>query len=213
MPNQYGPRIVTDGLILYWDVANQKSYTNGSSTIYDLSGNNRNGTVSNVVFSNGFGGVVSTDGLSTSNITLPNTSLSLISSNYTVIGAARYNGASRERIITAYNNWLLGHWSNRVNSYFAGGFVSTQNAINDTNWRIYAGTGHIVNDLYTYYINGILLDSNSNGSYGPDGIKIGGYISSENSNAQFSFLQIYNRVLSSSEILQNYNALKARFGL
>ena len=69
MSNQYGPRIVTDGLILYWDVANSKSYTNGSSIIYDLSGNNRNGTVSNVVFSNDFGGVVSTDGFPNSNIT------------------------------------------------------------------------------------------------------------------------------------------------
>lgn len=213
MANLYGPRIVTDGLVLYWDIANSKSYINGSSIVYDLSGNNRNGTVSNVVFSNDFGGVVSTDGYPTSNITLPNTALSLISSNYTVIGAARYNGASRQRIITAYNNWLLGHWSGRVNSYFAGGFVSTQGVINDTSWRIYAGTGHITNDIYTFHINGIQLDSNGNGSYGPDGIKIGGYIASENSTGQFSFLQIYDRVLTSSEILQNYNALKGRFNL
>ena len=108
---------------------------------------------------------------------------------------------------------MLGHWSNRSNNYFAGGFVSTQSAVSDTNWRIYAGTGHITNDLYNYYINGILLDSNANGSYGPDGIKIGGYIINENSTGQFSFLQIYNRVLSASEILQNYNALKGRFQL
>lgn len=213
MPNQYGPRIVTDGLILYWDVANSKSYTNGSSTIYDLSGNNRHGTVSNVTFSSGFGGVLQTSGTSTSNVTLSNTSLSLISSNYTVIAASRYIPGATQRIITAYNNWLLGHWSNRSNTYYAGGFISTQNTVSDNNWRIYAGTGHIVNDLYNYYINGALLDSNANGAYGPDGIKIGGYISSENSNAEFSFLQVYNKVLSTTEILQNYNALKGRFGL
>ena len=42
-----GPRIATDGLILHWDIANGKSYTNGSSIIYDLSGNGNNGTVTN----------------------------------------------------------------------------------------------------------------------------------------------------------------------
>lgn len=213
MSYQNGPRIITDGLILYWDVANRKSYTSGSSLIYDLSGNNRNGTVNNIVFSQNFGGVIQTSGTSTSNITLSNTLLSLVSSNYTVIGASRYVPGATQRIITAYNNWLLGHWANRSNSYFAGGFVSTQSSVSDNNWRIYAGTGHIINDLYNYYINGVLLDSNASGSYGPDGIKIGGYISSENSNAQFSFLQIYDRVLSSAEVLQNYNALKGRFGL
>ena len=45
-----GPDIVTDGLILHWDVANSKSYTSGSSIIYDLSGNNNNGTLINNFF-------------------------------------------------------------------------------------------------------------------------------------------------------------------
>jgi hypothetical protein len=32
-------------------------------------------------------------------------------------------------------------------------------------------------------------------------------------NGRTSLVQIYNRALSSSEVLQNYNATKARFGL
>lgn len=53
-----GPEIVTDGLILHWDVGNSKSYTSGSSTIYDLSGNHNHGIVTNsyVTYSLDFGG-------------------------------------------------------------------------------------------------------------------------------------------------------------
>ena len=42
-----GPRIVTDGLVLYLDAGNSKSYP-GTGTVWnDLSGNNNNGTLVN----------------------------------------------------------------------------------------------------------------------------------------------------------------------
>jgi len=40
MANLYGPRIVTDGLVLHLDAANRKSYPGSGSTWYDLSGRN-----------------------------------------------------------------------------------------------------------------------------------------------------------------------------
>lgn len=40
-----GPRIVTDGLILHYDFADQNSYKSGSSTVYDLTGNGYNGSL------------------------------------------------------------------------------------------------------------------------------------------------------------------------
>ena len=46
MANQYGPRIVTNGLVLCLDAGNNKSYP-GSGTVWnDLSGNGNNGTIS-----------------------------------------------------------------------------------------------------------------------------------------------------------------------
>ena len=39
MANLYGPRIVTDGLVLHLDAGNSKSYPGSGSTWYDLSGN------------------------------------------------------------------------------------------------------------------------------------------------------------------------------
>lgn len=50
-----GPKIVTDGLVLYLDAANTKSYPGTGSTWFDLSGNGRNftGNSANISPSNG----------------------------------------------------------------------------------------------------------------------------------------------------------------
>jgi hypothetical protein len=209
-----GPRIVTDGLILYWDVGNSKSYTSGSSIIYDLSGNNNNGTVTNsyITYSSTNGGVITFDGTANSRVSIANTSFDKRTGTYTAIGASRYSGATRGRMITSFNNWLLGHWSSGTENYYAEGTIKLGGSANDTNWRIYAGTGDTTADLYNFYINGNFVIGNNGGSQGPYGIQIGG-LGGEHSIGQFSFLQFYNRVLSASEIRQNYNALKGRFNL
>jgi hypothetical protein len=207
-----GPDIVTDGLILHWDAANPKSYINGSSIMYDLSGNNNNGTVTNITYASTNAGIIQFDGTAGSRVSIANTSFDKRSGTYTAIGAARYSGATRGRIITSFNNWLLGHWSSGTENYYAEGTIKLGGSPNDTNWRIYAGTGNSVGDIWNFYINGNFIIGNNGGSQGPYGIQIGG-LGGEHSIGQFSFLQFYNRVLSASEIRQNYNALKGRFGL
>ena len=211
MSFHHSPKIVTDGLVLLWDAANPKSYRNGSSVIYDLSQNNNNGTVTNVTFSTTFGGVINIAASITSQIV---SNLNLANNKYTVIGAARYFGATRGRVITAgNNNWLLGHWVAGTQSYYAVGSIKLDSTSNDENWRIYTGTGDPTGtDYYAFYINGQFIIGNNGGSQGPNNIKIG-HAYNEVSNAQFSFLQVYNRVLTPVEILQNYNALKGRFNL
>ena len=49
MSNNYGPKIVTDGLVLCLDAADQNSYPGSGNTWYDLSGNGNNGTLVNGV--------------------------------------------------------------------------------------------------------------------------------------------------------------------
>jgi hypothetical protein len=145
----------------------------------------------------------------------PNTSFDKRTGTYTVIGASRYSGATRGRMITSFNNWLLGHWSSGTESYYAEGTIKlTGSSPNDTNWRIYAGTGDSVGDIWNFYINGNFVIGNNGGSQGPYGIQIGTHdFFADGSTGQFSFLQFYNRVLSASEIRQNYDALKGRFNL
>ncbi len=47
MSLHHSPRIVTDGLVLYLDAANPKSYPGTGTSWYDLSGNGNNGTLVN----------------------------------------------------------------------------------------------------------------------------------------------------------------------
>ncbi len=42
-----GGNVTTNGLKIYLDAGNPKSYVSGSTTWYDLSGNNVNGTLTN----------------------------------------------------------------------------------------------------------------------------------------------------------------------
>jgi hypothetical protein len=207
--------VVKNGLVLYLDAANSKSYVSGSGVWRDLSGNNNSGSLTNgPTFSSANGGSILFDG--NNDYVFSNTP-NLTSSNYTVMGAARYSGATRGRIINATsNNWLMGHWNNSTENYYAEGWVSSvQAGTSDTNWRIYASNGNISGDSYGFYVNNNFVVQNNNGSAGPNGITLGRYapISSEYSTAQFSFLLIYDRILTTTEMTQIFNMNRGRFGI
>jgi len=71
-----GPKIISNGLVLYLDAANNKSYPRTGTTWYDLSGNNNNGTLTNgPTFNSANGGSIVYDGADDS------VNLSLVSSN------------------------------------------------------------------------------------------------------------------------------------
>lgn len=52
MSFHFSPKIVNNGLVLYVDAANPKSFVSGSTTIYDLTSNNKNGVLTNGTDSN-----------------------------------------------------------------------------------------------------------------------------------------------------------------
>jgi len=189
-----------------------------SATIYDLSGNGNNGTLTNgPTYNTANGGVISLAGASFQYIS---TSLNMATSNYTVVGAAKYTntGGYTGRIFSSVtNNWLMGGWGSTTENYYAVGWVTSGSGDGalDTNWRIIAATGNIAGDSYQMYVNGVsTIGPNANGTAGPNGIQIGGYAgNNEPSDAYFSFIMVYNRVLSSTEILYIYRIMKGRFGL
>ena len=211
-----GPEINEDGLVLALDAGNTKSYPGSGSTWYDLSGNSNNGTITgSVSHSTDYGGVFVFPGTTGSYI---NVSLNLTNTNYTVMGAARYVTVGGRTISASSNNWLMGHWSNSTVKHYAVGWVTDSGGSeeSDTNWRLYAATGSYSTDSWAFYVNGQLeTGPNNGGSNGPNGFSLGrwGQGNSEYSNSQISFLLAYNRILAASEIQQNYNALRGRFGI
>jgi hypothetical protein len=216
--NRDYPSIVTNGLVMCLDAGFTPSYPGVGTTIYDISGNGNNGTLYNEVgYSTNSGGVLTFDG---SDDYVLSSTPNLTSTNYTVMGAARYSagGGGGRMITSAANNWLMGQWNNSTENYYAGGWVSNvQAGANDTNWRIYSALGNVSGNSYSLYVNNSLsAGPNSNGSAGPNGISIGRWIGGgggEQSIGEFSFLLVYNRILTTAEMTQNYNAYKSRFGL
>ena len=212
MATRYSPSIVTSGLVLCLDAANPRSYSGTGTTWTDLSGNGNNGTlVNSPTFSQG---VFTFDG-ATNYINV--SGVNFATGTSTIMGVARYTGATRGRIINGLNNnWLMGHWGNTTENYYAEGWVSAvSSGTNDTNWRIMTATSNTTSPSYSLYVNGTLSASNTNGTAGPNGLRIGalGISSGEFSTGQCGFVLAYNRILSAAEILQNYNATKSRFGL
>ena len=207
------PNIVEDGLVLYLDTGNERSYPGSGTTWYDLSGNGNNGTLVNgATFSSVNGGVFVLDGVND----YINIDLNLTNQSYTIFGAARYVTIGGRTFSARNNNWLMGHWAFSTVKHYAVGWVSsaTNTEESDTNWRSYAATGDYSADIWKLYVNGYKRVENNGGVNGPNNFAIGSYAGADEfSNSHISFMMAYNRVLTDSEIKQNYNALRGRFGL
>ena len=208
MASNYNPSIVTSGLQVYLDAANVKSYPGSGTSWLDLTGNGNHFTlVSSPTWSSANGGVFETNG-TTSAITSDYNTYS--TNKYTIMSATRI--ISGGRMLTArYNNWLLGHHSGAGPNYYADGWINNQGFLAGSSWHIWTGTGDTSTDTWSMWYDNTFVVQNSNGVNGPNGFNIGG--TGEPANGQISFLLIYNLILTSDQILQNYNALRGRFGL
>lgn len=219
----FGPNVVTDSLVLYYDFNNTNCWDGTGTTVYDLTNNNHDATLYNSpsYSTNNNYKVLETNG-TTSYLSVSTPNLS--STNYTVMVGSRYTSTSNtyntnnSRLLNAVgNNWLLGHWYKTSDKHFAEGWVTDSGyGDGDTNWGIHTATGNISSDQYSYYKNNSAVVSNSSaGSQGPSGFAFGraGYYDGEYAPGQLSFLLVYNKILTSSEMTQNYDAFKGRLGL
>ena len=228
-----GPgNIVTNGLVLYLDAANYLSYVSGSSTWRDISSSNLSGSLFNgPTFSSGNGGSIVFDGTndyvinSNFNITPTNNELSIslwykTSNNATekmLIDLCGTTSTSSNRdFFSIRQNWRS---NSKISCYFNSttGFqyVAFPNQVVTDTWNniVYSKVGNTLNA----YLNGIsVATQNVTGNIQT----IQRYIiandnlfSSNLFAGSISTILIYNRGLIASEVLQNYNSTKARFGL
>jgi hypothetical protein len=203
--------IVKDSLVLWLDAANPASFTGSGSTWFDLSGSNNHMTlVGSPVYQPNDGGVVYFNGSN-----YAQNSLNYSTTNFTIMAASRYSGATRQRVVSSVsNNWLFGHWSNGAERYFAEGWIRDGPGVNDTNWRIFSGVENFTTDQRSFYVNNLLLVSNSSaGANGFNGLSLGRWGSGESSTCEVGFVLVYNRLLTLEEMTINYNFYKSRYGL
>ena len=232
--NNYGG-IVRNGLILHVDAAKQDSYPRMGTTWNDLSGNNLAGALTNTpTYNSSNGGIIIFDGINES-INFPNSAL-LKSANITVSAWVKSNELNRDNVLFdgGYYNSIAGYllyvnasnqfqfWIRNSNNNTQGVGVRTATSttvFNTSNW--YNVTGIFDGSNVYIYVNGILENTaamtNPITYTSSINFWIGNYASSPNIGLAYkgnvATTKIYNRALSASEILQNYNALKGRFGL
>ena len=205
-----GNGIVQDGLICHLDAANIRSYPGFGTTWYDISGNNFNYTlVAGPSFDSKNGGSIYFDG---SNYAFCNMSWP---SNFTfeIILRAQQNSVDGyARIIGTGPNYEFEFAYDEITRQirYYSGWTSTTEYI-DYNKNInYTFTKNSSN--ISLYRNGTLVYQGSVGASPGSTI----YLASMFNGGQrtklniYSF-KIYNRALSASEILQNYNSTKQRY--
>ena len=217
-----GPNVIDNGLVLSLDAGNVKSYPGSGTIWYDKSGNNNNGTLTNgPTFS---GGSIVFDGVDDYVDTTFKASISIGNGNPFTISAFFKTGNMTQQMLVACpdsprfyievfnrSGVLVSHWGigNNNNS-------STSTAIINLN-QIYNYVTTYDGNIAKGYLNGVLTDTDTIGSqsYNTNFLQIGKYASFLPLYLSGSMYttQIYNRALSASEVLQNYNATKSRFNI
>ena len=231
MATQYAfGSIVTNGLVLALNAADKNSYPGSGTTWTDMSGNGNNGTLTNSpTFSSANGGSIVFDGVD-DYVSIPNT-----------VSIRPPNTSSWN--FWVYPTSLSGYRCIFGNFGTTQAYIAFHLSISTINLRIeaadnngYPGTGgwvdsttNITVPLNTYTnvsitYNGSNFSCYKNGSFSDSVAYIGGLGTNTQAfnigafwagswNGNIASAQIYNKVLSASEIAQNYNAQKSRFGL
>jgi hypothetical protein len=221
-------QLVTDGLVLALDAANTVSYPGSGTTWTDLSGNGRNGTLTNgPTYSGSDGGSLVFDGVNdyvnfSSNIlTSAITAISCFMWIYPKSDGTALSILGQSSIDTSYHHSAIeigssgqlrmsmwhGSLTNRVNS------TLSFNSWNNVGFT-YSGT------TLTGYLNGLSVGTTtftwskpSNLYFGIMAVDSTNMGTNAYGDGNVSSFFTYNRALTASEIQQNYNATKSRFGL
>ena len=216
----YNSKIITDGLQLCLDAGNLKSYPTTGLTWTDLSGNGRNGTLFfESTYSSATGGSIVFDGIQ--DCVVVNNSASILSTtSYTKIAwfyptsfATNNNLISGETGQHAF--WLMGGNTLRAGHNGVWDTVISSTTLSLNTWYCGAVTFNTTTG-WTLYLNGVQEDTDISTTTftGTGDILIAAFgFGQNNFTGRISNALVYNRVLTATEIAQNYNALKGRYGL
>lgn len=232
--------VVRNGLVLHLDAANPKSYPGSGNTWFDLSGRNNHGTMTsvtydstnngNMLFNNGADSVqvAHNSDFNFSSVMTISTWIKVNSFNVSLI----YNIVSKK---PSYNSTQIG-WMCQYD-YRTNGVLQFRNnngtVLNDStptanlnNTALLNQTVNYVNSVWVisgssvvYYINGVNRGTGTAAYTNTDSstpIYIGKTVGSLGDDAilsNISNVSIYNRPLSATEVYQNFEALRGRYGI
>lgn len=223
--------IATSNLVAHYNPDSSASYPGSGTTLYDISGNNLNGTMSNISWTDPY---FTFNGTNSQVTIADNSLLEPGSSNWTM--EAWFNVTSNQTgvILGKFDPGGLSQdvsYSIRIGPtgiLFAqigngsGAYINSTSYTTSTNtWYqvVYVWKTGATKTLETY-INGVsvgsvnhslnsILNTSSN-------LYIGSYNGGEYAqwfNGEIGATRLYNKALSATEVVQNYNASRATYGL
>jgi hypothetical protein len=230
-----GPNVTDSGLVLNLDAGNIKSYPGTGTIWYDKSGSKFNTTLVNgPTFSNGSFSFDGTDDQANVSTTTP----SYLQGNpaFTVEGWFQRTDTFVQRstwgfggdvISQGFTSWCYNNTNEISIDLWGVSTYSTGQQYSTTTWRhcvwTYNGTSFTTSNVIIYvdgvaYTGGNLLvlrGSSGTPNINNNGIVIGKSSIAENAwgKPRVAIFNMYNRVLTAQEVLQNYNATKSRFNL
>jgi hypothetical protein len=220
-----GQKIVIDGIVLNVDAAQFRSYPGSGTSWTDLSGGGNNGTLTNgPTFNSENGGAIVFDGTNDYTIVTHNTNLNA-SLAMTLSVWIRITSFVANMAIFGKGTQVIG----------SGGYdfrIDSNNELNLVKYNIVDQRITLSNALITNtWYNIVAVQSSTKVDYYVNGNNVGTFSNSsayQTNTAEFrvarnratiytpsniSNIMFYNRTLTVAEILQNYNALKSRYGL
>ena len=229
----YYGNIVKDGLILDMDAAKRDSYPGTGTAWNDISGFQYNGTLTNgPTFNSSNGGSIVLDGVDdrVSRTTNINTGQNFTVNAWiypTLLGITRRAVAASSYNNTSLNGWFLctAGFSTNNTFFFSVGAdnayrVAAANTLSLNQWVYISAVCQNGGGSINLYKNGIETSygltslSTNTLTYTYPQFNVGFRDSAGTTDpytGNISVVQIYNRALSSTEILQNYNATKGRY--
>ena len=220
MALNYGPTIVTDGLMLTLDAGDVNSYPETGTIWYDISGNGKNALMSatNAPVFTTLNGIKCFQASDLSN-------QYFYVSNYTFSTAGRTYELwiNQTTVSIGYQTWTDDNLSERVlfglynSNFYIYPSLQQASAIAAGEWTYVAYTLAGDNGSTAIgYKNGTSIISGTYGynlASGTGTLYLMGDFGGEGMSGYCALARTYNRVLSPQEILGNYNAQKSRFGL
>lgn len=234
----HNPSIVTSNLLLCLDAANPRSYPGSGSTWYDISGNNNNFTLYNTTYSSG---AINFNGTNAYAATINNLNLGGYNS-ISVETWFKASTTGDSMIIEHTPNWNsnTGGWGLYINSTGSAPSVGMMHTNHNsegarnynlsigTNWNTQTNIFSIVADNTgrLTYGNGDLLTFVTGPGYPTSTVTTTGgsfanailYLASRAGtggfyNGAISIIRIYGMKLTSSQITQNYLAMRGRYNI
>jgi hypothetical protein len=214
--------IVTPGLVLNLDAGNVISYSGAGTAWRDLSGNGLNGTLINgPSYNNSNNGSVVFDGTNDLVSITYNSVFNLVTS--TTINIWYFTSGSSGYILNrdkgGWEGYNIGPGSISYSGQVGGNDFDYSWGYSTNRWNMLTWVVNRQSGFYLIYLNGVQQGTSfaithpALNSTNPLYLGSRGGVPDNFFNGRISNVLVYNRALSATEITQNFNAVRSRYGV